>query len=69
MNKKITEFSLIELKALAYDLTVEQKIITNNLDVINKELDLRAKQPIEIVDQSEKTEPEQTPTEQVPVAE
>lgn len=42
----LSEFSLIELKALAYDEIVKLNIAQNNLRVINQELSNRQQQGV-----------------------
>lgn len=41
--KTIKEYTIVELKALAYDELVKQENATNNIKIINQELAERAK--------------------------
>jgi hypothetical protein len=41
MNKKITEYTEVELKALKADIYEEQSRLNQNLNIINTELTLR----------------------------
>ena len=43
MERKIQDLSDIELKALAYDTLAQLQLLQNNLNVINTELNTRAK--------------------------
>ena len=43
MERKIQDLSDIELKALAYDTLAQLQLLQNNLNVINAELNTRAK--------------------------
>lgn len=47
MNKKITDYTDTELKALAFDCMVSIEQQQNNIKVINQELTRRAEQPKE----------------------
>ena len=46
MNINLKEKSLIELKAIAYDLLSMQQNIANNLAVVNKELEAKAQEEL-----------------------
>jgi hypothetical protein len=43
MERKIEDLSDIELKALAYDTLAQLQFFQNNLNLINAELNIRAK--------------------------
>lgn len=43
MNKTVKDFSVLELKALAYDCIAEAERVQANLRAINQELELRNK--------------------------
>ena len=44
MNKKITDLTETELKAIAYDESIKLQMTQNNLRIINEELSRRAKE-------------------------
>ena len=44
MEKKLTELTEVELKALAYDTIAQLQLHQNNLNVINQELSTRSVQ-------------------------
>jgi hypothetical protein len=44
MDKQLSEMSVIELKAVAYDLIANLEMIRNNLNAINQELFKRQQQ-------------------------
>lgn len=46
-NKQLTEMTLIELKALAYDQIQNIEIAQNNLRFINQEIQKRNQQEVE----------------------
>ena len=46
MNNNLKDKSLIELKAIAYDLLSMQQNIVNNLAVVNKELEAKAQEEL-----------------------
>ena len=46
MNNNLKEKSLIELKAIAYDLLSMQQNIANNLAVVNKELETKVQEEL-----------------------
>jgi hypothetical protein len=41
MEKQLSEFSIVELKALAYDQLVQLEVSQTNLRVINREISKR----------------------------
>ena len=45
MNKTIKDFSVVELKALAYDFIGQFETARKNLEVVNAELKLREEAP------------------------
>lgn len=49
----IKELSLVELKALAYDLLSQLDFVQKNLQTVNQELNLRASTEVETVEQPE----------------
>lgn len=49
-QKTIKDFSIVELKALAYDEIVKMEQAQNNIKVINQELVARSQPPVEKVE-------------------
>jgi putative salt-induced outer membrane protein YdiY len=44
MNNNLKDKSLIELKAIAYDLISMQQSILNDLNIVNQELSIKSKE-------------------------
>ncbi len=47
MNKKIEEFTIVELKALAYDILAQSENLQNNLKIVNSEIAKRSQAQVE----------------------
>ena len=46
MEKQISDFTTVELKALAYDQMAQIELAQNNLRIINQELSTRLNPPV-----------------------
>lgn len=48
MTIDLKQKSLLDLKALAYDLIAEKEAATRNLQIVNQEIELRLQQQAEV---------------------